>query len=130
MFAKTTRSVPRCATWTGSEYAELEVCELLLMVLYPMVMLMSRLVTPVIAGSGREPWLSVWLVQVVSVALIQWWLMPTATSWCRRWLNPVDGAGLRNQPARRNSSRDKLRRVVDHLRDRRGAAVLELTARD
>jgi antibiotic biosynthesis monooxygenase (ABM) superfamily enzyme len=68
---------------------------LLLMVLYPMVMLMSRFVTPVIAGLGAEPWLSVWLVQVVSVALMQWWLMPTVASWCRRWLDPVDGASLR-----------------------------------
>ena len=68
---------------------------LLLMVLYPMVMLMSRFVAPLIAGLGAEPWLSVWLIQVVSVALMQWWLMPTVASWCRRWLDPVDGAGLR-----------------------------------
>ncbi|MDO3634981.1 antibiotic biosynthesis monooxygenase [Mycolicibacterium arseniciresistens] len=68
---------------------------LLLMVLYPMVMLMSKYVTPVIAGLGAEPWLSVWLVQVLSVALMQWWLMPTAASWCRRWLDPVDGASRR-----------------------------------
>ena len=68
---------------------------LLLMVLYPMVMLMSRFVTPVITGLGAEPWLSVWLVQVVSVALMQWWLMPTVASWCRRWLDPVDGASPR-----------------------------------
>ena len=68
---------------------------LLLMVLYPMVMLMSRFVTPVIARLGAEPWLSVWLVQVVSVALMQWCLMPTVASWCRRWLDPVDGASLR-----------------------------------
>jgi uncharacterized protein len=68
---------------------------LLLMVLYPMVMLMSRFVTPVIAGLGADPWLSVWIVQVISVALMQWWLMPTVASWCRRWLDPVDGASLR-----------------------------------
>ena len=39
--------------------------------------------------------MAVWLSQVVSVALMQWWLMPTVSSWCRRWLDPVDGAGLR-----------------------------------
>ena len=43
---------------------------LLLMVLYPMVMLMSRFVAPVIARMGAEPWLSVWLIQVFSVALM------------------------------------------------------------
>ena len=97
MFAKTTpfgttvRNVDGKAKMTPSWKTAM----LLLMVLYPMVMLMSRFVTPVIAGLGAEPWLSVWLVQVVSVALMQWWLMPTVASWCRRWLDPVDGASLR-----------------------------------
>ena len=68
---------------------------LLLMVLYPMVMLQSKFVAPVIGKLGAQPWLSVWLSQVVSVALMQWWLMPTVASWCHRWLDPVDGAGLR-----------------------------------
>ena len=68
---------------------------LLLMVLYPMVMLQSKFVAPVIGKLGARPWLSVWLSQVVSVALMQWWLMPTVSAWCRRWLDPVDGAGLR-----------------------------------
>jgi antibiotic biosynthesis monooxygenase (ABM) superfamily enzyme len=68
---------------------------LLLMVLYPLVMVQSKFVAPVIGKLGAEPWLSVWLGQVVSVVLMQWWLMPTVSSWCRRWLDPVDGAGLR-----------------------------------
>jgi uncharacterized protein len=42
---------------------------LLLMVLYPMVMLQSKFVAPVIGKLGAQPWLSVWLSQVVSVAL-------------------------------------------------------------
>jgi len=68
---------------------------LLLMVLYPLVMLQSRFVAPVIAKMGAEPWLSVWLIQIFSVGLMNWWLMPTVASWCHRWLDPVDGAGLR-----------------------------------
>lgn len=68
---------------------------LLLMVLYPMVMLQSNFVAPVIGRLGADPWLSVWLGQVLSVALMQWLLMPTVSSWCRRWLDPVDGASLR-----------------------------------
>jgi uncharacterized protein len=68
---------------------------LLLMVLYPVGMLQSRFVAPVIGKLGAQPWLSVWLGQIISVALMQWWLMPTVSSWCRRWLDPVDGAGLR-----------------------------------
>lgn len=68
---------------------------LLLMVLYPMVMLQSRFVAPVIGGLGADPWLAVWIGQVFSVVLMQWWVMPTVSSWCRRWLDPVDGAGWR-----------------------------------
>jgi uncharacterized protein len=68
---------------------------LLLMVLYPTVMLQSKFVAPVIGKLGAQPWLSVWLSQVLSVALMQWWLMPTVSSWCGRWLDPVDGAALR-----------------------------------
>ena len=68
---------------------------LLLMVLYPLVMLQSKFVAPILAGVGVPSWLSVWLIQVVSVALMQWFLMPTVAGWCRRWLDPVDGAGLR-----------------------------------
>jgi uncharacterized protein len=63
--------------------------------LCPLVMLQSKFVAPVIAKLGAQPWLTVWLSQVVSVALMQWWVMPTAASWCRRWLDPVDGADLR-----------------------------------
>lgn len=68
---------------------------LLLMVLYPLVMMNSRFLAPVIADLGVEPWLSVWFIQVFSVALMQWLLMPTVASWCRRWLDPVDGASPR-----------------------------------
>jgi uncharacterized protein len=68
---------------------------LLLMVIYPMAMLQSRFVAPVIGKLGVQPWLSVWLSQILSVALMQWWLMPTVSSWCRRWLDPVDGASRR-----------------------------------
>ena len=60
-----------------------------------MVMLQKLFVAPVIGKLGAEPWLSVWLGQVFSVALMQWWLMPTVSSWCRRCLDPVDGASLR-----------------------------------
>ncbi len=68
---------------------------LLLMVLYPMVMLQSKFVAPIFGRLGMEQWLSVWLGQVLMVGLMQWWLMPTVSSWCRRWLDPIDGAGLR-----------------------------------
>lgn len=68
---------------------------LILLVLYPTVMLLSRFLGPVIDRLGAEPWLAMWVSQVVSVATLQWALMPWAGRGFRRWLDPVDGAGMR-----------------------------------
>ncbi len=68
---------------------------LVLLVLYPTVMLLSRFLGPVLADAGAEPWLGLWLSQIVSVAAMQWWLMPTASRPFRRWLDPVEGRGFR-----------------------------------
>lgn len=68
---------------------------LILFVLYPTVMLLSRFLGPVLYGAGAPPWLVVWLSQVVSVAALQWLLMPWAGRRFRIWLDPVDGAGAR-----------------------------------
>ena len=90
-FGTTVRNVDGKAEMTPSWKSAM----LLLMVLYPLVMLQSRFVAPLLVGVGVDPWLSVFLIQVASVALMQWFLMPKVASWCRRWLDPVDGAGLR-----------------------------------
>ncbi|MGB3486017.1 MAG: antibiotic biosynthesis monooxygenase [Mycobacterium sp.] len=68
---------------------------MVMLVLYPTVMLLSRFVGPVFDRYGAEPWLALWLSQVLSVSLMQWWLMPWATRPFRRWLDPVDGRGTR-----------------------------------
>ena len=68
---------------------------LILLVLYPTVMLLSRFLGPVLDRLGAEPWLAMWTSQVVSVAALQWALMPWAGRRFRRWLDPVDGAGAR-----------------------------------
>jgi antibiotic biosynthesis monooxygenase (ABM) superfamily enzyme len=67
---------------------------LVLLVLYPTVMTLSRFLGPALDDVGAEPWLSMWLSQIVSVGLMTWFLMPVVTGWFRRWLDPVDGAGL------------------------------------
>lgn len=72
---------------------------LVLLVLYPTVMLLSRFLGPVLDRWGAEPWLSLWLSQVVSITLMQWWLMPWASRPFRRWLDPVDGAAWRSSLA-------------------------------
>ncbi|GAA4487774.1 antibiotic biosynthesis monooxygenase [Rhodococcus olei] len=68
---------------------------LVLLVLYPTVMTLSRFVTPRVADLGAPPWLSIWIGQIGSVALLSWLLMPTITRRFRRWLDPVEGAGRR-----------------------------------
>ena len=68
---------------------------LVLLVLYPTVMTLSRFLGPVLDNLGAEPWLSMWLSQIVSVGLMTWFLMPAVTGWFRRWLDPVEGAGAR-----------------------------------
>jgi antibiotic biosynthesis monooxygenase (ABM) superfamily enzyme len=66
-----------------------------LLVLYPTVMVLSRFFGPVLDRAGAEPWLALWISQILSVSALQWWLMPTVTRPFRRWLDPVDGAGAR-----------------------------------
>ncbi len=66
---------------------------LVLAVLYPTVMLLSRFLGPVVDHAGAPPWLGLWLSQIVSIVAMQWWLMPAASRPLRRWLDPVDGAG-------------------------------------
>jgi antibiotic biosynthesis monooxygenase (ABM) superfamily enzyme len=68
---------------------------LILLVLYPAVMLLSRFLGPILDTAGAPPWLAMWLSQVVSVIALQWALMPWAGRWFRRWLDPIDGAGAR-----------------------------------
>ena len=68
---------------------------LVLAVLYPTVMLLSRFLGPVVDQWGTPPWLGLWLSQIVSIVAMQWWLMPAASRPLRRWLDPVDGAGVR-----------------------------------
>lgn len=68
---------------------------LVLLVLYPTVMLLSRFLGPVLDQAGAEPWLSMWLSQIVSVGLMTFFFMPFVTGLFRRWLDPIQGAGLR-----------------------------------
>ncbi len=72
---------------------------LVLLVLYPTVMLLSRFLGPQLDRSGADPWLALWLSQVASIVLMQWWLMPWASKPFRRWLDPVEGSGWRSNLA-------------------------------
>ena len=67
----------------------------ILLVLYPTVMTLSRFLGPVLSDTvGTPPWLTMWLSQIVSVAILTYALMPLATRAFSRWLDPVEGAGV------------------------------------
>jgi uncharacterized protein len=68
---------------------------MVLLVLYPTVMILSRFFGPVLDALGAQPWLALWVSQVISVSLMQWWLMPWVSRPFRRWLDPIDGADSR-----------------------------------
>ena len=64
-----------------------------LLVLYPTVMLLSRFVDPLIRQLGADVWLAMFLSQSISVSLLTWVLMPAAGRALRGWLDPRTGAG-------------------------------------
>lgn len=72
-----------------------KVAMMVLLVLYPTVMLLSRFLGPILDRAGAQPWLALWISQVVSVTLMTWWLSPWAALPFRRWLDPVEGRPAR-----------------------------------
>ncbi|MEU2039470.1 antibiotic biosynthesis monooxygenase [Nocardia niwae] len=68
---------------------------MVLLVLYPTVMVLSRFLGPVLDRFGAPPWLALWLSQIVSVGLMSYFLSPAVARWFRRWLDPIDGASPR-----------------------------------
>lgn len=71
-----------------------KVAMLVLLVVYPIVMTLTRFLAPVIADFGSPPWLTLFISQIVSTALLQWAFIPLAWLGFRRWMDPVDGRGL------------------------------------
>lgn len=72
-----------------------KIAMLILLTLYPTVMLLSRFFGPALNRLGVEPGITLWISQIISVAALQWLLMPAASRAFRRWLDPIDGAGPR-----------------------------------
>lgn len=68
---------------------------LVVLCLYPTVILFSKTLTPALGnfGVGRVP--AIFVGNVLSVALLQWALVPAVSRPFRRWLDPIDGAAAR-----------------------------------
>jgi antibiotic biosynthesis monooxygenase (ABM) superfamily enzyme len=60
--------------------------------LYPTVMLLSISVAPALGHLGFNKAFSVFVGNVISVALLQWVLVPLVSLPFRRWRDPIDGA--------------------------------------
>jgi len=58
-------------------------------------MLLSRFLGPELSHFGFARWLVVFISNITSVVLLQWVLVPRTSQAFRRWLDPIDGAGLR-----------------------------------
>jgi antibiotic biosynthesis monooxygenase (ABM) superfamily enzyme len=99
-FSEVARSAPFGST-VRTDFGETRITPawrtamLVLCCLYPTVMLLSRFVTPVATRLGLPFWLTLFLSNAVSIALLQWVLVPALSRPFRRWLDPVDGAGAR-----------------------------------
>ena len=67
----------------------------ILLVLYPTVMLLAKFVGPTLSAIAPQPWLGTFLNLAISIVLLTWVLMPLSARLLRRWLDPVEGAGVK-----------------------------------
>jgi uncharacterized protein len=67
---------------------------LVLLVLYPTAMTLSRFLGPVFSAAGAKPWLTTWLTQIVTVTGLSYALTPMAARAFTRWLDPSEGAAV------------------------------------
>ncbi|WP_205872899.1 antibiotic biosynthesis monooxygenase [Mycobacterium camsae] len=68
---------------------------LVILCLYPTVILLSKTLTPELNRVGIDQAAAIFVGNVISVAALQWLLVPAASRPFRRWLDPIDGAGTR-----------------------------------
>ncbi|OBK10447.1 hypothetical protein A5636_15865 [Mycobacterium asiaticum] len=68
---------------------------LVVLCLYPTVVLLNKSLAPALGRLGIDQAAAIFVGNVVSVALLQWVLVPAASRPFRRWLDPIDGASAR-----------------------------------
>jgi antibiotic biosynthesis monooxygenase (ABM) superfamily enzyme len=68
---------------------------LVVLCLYPTVILLSKSLSPALSRIGISQAAGIFVGNVVSVAALQWVLVPAASRPFRRWLDPIDGAARR-----------------------------------
>ncbi|PYE12298.1 hypothetical protein DFR67_12321 [Williamsia limnetica] len=88
-------SIVRVTDGKSASTPEWKVGMMVLLVLYPTVMILSRFIGPSFDDWGAEPWLSMWMSQILSVSLLTYVLMPAATSIFSFWLDPERGSSVK-----------------------------------
>jgi uncharacterized protein len=68
---------------------------LVVLCLYPTVMLLSKSLAPALSHLGVKQPSALFVGNVISVALLQWVLVPVVSLPFRRWIDPIDGAPAR-----------------------------------
>ncbi|MBA4024993.1 MAG: antibiotic biosynthesis monooxygenase [Gordonia sp.] len=88
-------SIVRVTDGKSASTPEWKVGMMVLLVLYPTVMILSRFIGPSFDDWGAEPWLSMWMSQILSVSLLTYLLMPAATWVFAFWLDPERGSSAK-----------------------------------
>ncbi|WP_207841588.1 antibiotic biosynthesis monooxygenase [Williamsia soli] len=88
-------SIVRVTDGKSASTPEWKVGMMVLLVLYPTVMILSRFIGPSFDEWGAEPWLSMWMSQILSVSLLTYLLMPAATWVFAFWLDPERGSSVK-----------------------------------
>lgn len=88
-------SIVRVTDGKSASTPDWKVGMMVLLVLYPTVMILSRFIGPSFDDWGAEPWLSMWMSQILSVSLLTYLLMPAATWLFSFWLDPDRGSSVK-----------------------------------
>lgn len=72
-----------------------KIAMIILMVLYPTVMLLTRFLSPVLEDYGLDPGEVIWVGNACSTVILTFLLTPLATRLFRHWLDPINGSDRR-----------------------------------
>ncbi len=69
-----------------------KIAMIILLVLYPTVMLLTRFLSPLLTSLGLDPGVTIWVGNGFSTIVLTFALMPLATWLFRLWLDPINGS--------------------------------------
>lgn len=82
-------STVRVADGKAQVTPEWKTAMIVLLVIYPAAILLTKFLNPWLFGVVPQPWLALFINMVITVVLLTWVLMPVSARLLRRWLDPV-----------------------------------------